>query len=61
MLLTDEQEKDVVQWRFDLLVAAGSDNHSAQIISERMDVSLHEALELLNHDCSPTLMVAILL
>lgn len=57
---TDEEEQ-IVAWRYRQLVAAGSDKHHAQIISERTDVSLHKAIDLLEHECSPTLMVAILL
>lgn len=64
MTIEEKVEQDLrnlVGWRFDQLVNAGSDNHNAQLISERTDISLHDALDLLAHDCPPRLMVVILL
>lgn len=63
LMRTDQPDEttQVVRWRFQQLVIAGADAHSAQIISERLDIPLHQALELLERDCSPQLMVRILL
>jgi hypothetical protein len=64
-MTTDEkvetERANMVSWRFTQLVHAGCDDYHAQIIAGRFDIPLHDAIDLLNNECSPTLMVAILL
>lgn len=56
-----KEEESLVSWRFHQLISAGSDEHYAQVIAERLDVSLHAAIELLERGCAPGTAAAILL
>lgn len=58
-LLTEEEV--TIAWRKQQLVRAGADKHHAQLLAERLDVSLHDAVELLEHGCPPGTAAAILL
>ena len=51
----------VVGWRFEQLVKAGYSQDHATILSERMDVDLHEAVELVVSGCKPATAFRILL
>ena len=57
----DEEHRNLVAWRYAQLRLAGCDRYNANLISVRVDIELHDALHLLEHDCTPDLMVAILL
>ena len=57
----DQEQRDIIAWRFVCLTDAGADTHHAQLVSERLDISLHSALDLLEKGCTPALMAAILL
>lgn len=58
----EADESQVVAWRLDCLVEAGYDTHSAELVAERLDIDLHEAVELVDsHLCPPTTAVMILL
>lgn len=54
-------DKEVVAWRKEQLVRAGSDPSSALILAKRSHVDLHEAIELLERGCPPPLALEILL
>jgi len=56
----DTETTNLVAWRYSQLRLAGSDSDNAMIVSQRTDISLHDAIDLLDHHCPPNLMVAIL-
>jgi hypothetical protein len=51
----------VVRWRFDELARAGYALSSTVLLSERPDVDLHTAVELLRNGCPETTALRILL
>lgn len=55
------EDENLVSWRLQQLVLAGADEHHAQILAERLDVRLHDALDLLEKGCPPGIAAAILL
>lgn len=58
----EAEESQVVAWRLDCLIEAGYDLHSAELVAERLDIDLHEAVELVDtHLCPPQKAVMILL
>ena len=56
--VSDEQ---VVSWRVEQLLRAGSDQASAMILAKRSHVDLHDAVDLLERGCPPKLALEILL
>ena len=44
-------DNKVIDWRFEVLEAAGSTNAQALVLAARADVDLHEAAELLAAGC----------
>jgi hypothetical protein len=54
-------DEEVARWRFDQLRLAGYDRRDADVLSERADVDLHQAVELLQRGCPCELAVSILL
>jgi hypothetical protein len=56
--VTDE---DVVAWRVEQLLRAGSDPFCAVILAKRRHVDLHEAIDLLERGCPPKTALEILL
>jgi hypothetical protein len=58
---TRVSDEEVVAWRLDQLMRAGSDQSSALILAKRSTVDLHEAVDLLEHGCPPKLALEILL
>lgn len=59
---TEQITRDpVVRWRFDELARAGYAPSSALVLSERLDVDLHTAVELLRNDCPEATALRILL
>jgi len=61
---TDEQVEDEresqIAWRKKQLIRLGLTKTEARMVSERLDISLHEAISLLEHGCSAELMIDIL-
>ena len=55
--VTDE---DVLQWRFETLRAAGYRRTAARLLSQRADIDLHLAVELLERGCADHIAFAIL-
>jgi hypothetical protein len=56
--VTDE---DVVAWRVEQLLRAGSDQSCAVILAKRSHVDLHAAVDLLERGCPPKIALEILL
>jgi len=56
--VTDEE---VVAWRVEQLVHAGSDHCCAVILAKRKHVDLHDAIDLLQRGCPPKTALEILL
>jgi hypothetical protein len=54
-------DEEVVAWRLEQLMRAGSDQSSAMILAKRSHVDLHEAVGLLERGCPPKLALEILL
>lgn len=47
------EEEKVVQWRLYELLQAGFPPRTAENISERVDIDLHKAIELMERGCRP--------
>jgi hypothetical protein len=58
---TRVSDEEVVAWRVEQLVRAGSDPFCAVILAKRGHVDLHEAVDLLERGCPPKTAVEILL
>src|ERR671935_65771 len=61
LMKTRVSDEEVVAWRVEQLLRAGSDHASAQILARRGHVDLHEAVDLLEHGCPPKIALEILL
>jgi hypothetical protein len=55
------QEAEIRDWRFEQLQQAGYEPHQARLLSRRVEVDLHQAIDLVRRGCSPELAVLILL
>jgi hypothetical protein len=51
----------VLHWRIEQLVRAGFGEEEADLLAQRRDVDLHQAIRLLRTGCSPELALQILL
>jgi hypothetical protein len=58
---THVTDEDVVAWRVEQLLRAGSDPCCAVILAKRRHVDLHEALDLLERGCPSKIALEILL
>jgi hypothetical protein len=54
-------DQDVVAWRVEQLLRAGSDPCCAVILAKRRHVDLHAAVDLLERGCPPKIALEILL
>jgi hypothetical protein len=57
----DATAEEVLRWRFEQLVQAGYSKREARLISARMDVDLHQAVDLIAGGCPNELALSILL
>jgi hypothetical protein len=57
----DRTHQLVIRWRRRELQRAGYDGKQASQLAPRFDVDLHQAVELLQQGCAPTLAMRILL
>lgn len=55
------EERHVLGWRYEELVRAGYPEREAMVLSDRVDIDLHRAVELLRCGCSPNTAIRILL
>jgi N12 class adenine-specific DNA methylase len=58
---TRVSDEEVVAWRVEQLMRAGSDQACAVILARRGHVDLHEAVDLLERGCPPKVALEILL
>ena len=61
LMKTRVSDEDVISWRVEQLMRAGSDPASAQILARRSHVDLHEAIDLLERGCPSKTALEILL
>jgi hypothetical protein len=57
---TPQPAEHVRRWRYEQLCRAGYSDAEAAELSERLDVDLHEAIDLVRHGCPPAVAVEIL-
>lgn len=55
------ESAQVFKWRFECLVDAGVPYGEAAVIADHHEVDLHQAVELARQDCTPELLLRILL
>ena len=53
--------EEILDWRFEQLRRVGYDRDEAQLVSRRLDVDLHQAVDLVRSGCSCELALLILL
>jgi hypothetical protein len=53
--------EEILDWRFEQLMRIGYDRDQALDVSRRLDVDLHQAVDLIRHGCSCELALLILL
>ena len=53
--------EEILDWRFEQLMRVGYDRDEAQLVSRRLDVDLHQAVDLVRSGCSCELALLILL
>ena len=58
---TDTEQQRIERWRAEELERAGYDRSAAVLLSGRLDVDLHYAIDLLRAGCAPKLALQILL
>ena len=58
---TDTEQQRIERWRAEELERAGYDRSAAVLLSGRLDVDLHYAIDLLRAGCAPELALQILL
>jgi hypothetical protein len=56
-----DEKRDIEEWRFIQLCAAGCDAEAAVLIAERQDVDLHQACDMLAAGCPVVELLQILL
>ncbi len=59
--IVESELERVERWRAQALERAGYDQESAQELSSRLDIDLHDAIQLLERGCPAELAVQILL
>ena len=57
----EAQVEEILDWRFEQLLRVGYDRDQARIVSRRLDVDLHQAVDLIRSGCSCELALLILL
>lgn len=57
----NETADEVLHWRFEQLVQAGYARREARLVSARVDVDLHQAVDLIARGCPNELALSILL
>jgi hypothetical protein len=53
--------EEILDWRFEQLRRVGYDRDQALVVSRRLDVDLHQAVDLIRYGCSCELALLILL
>ena len=53
--------EEILDWRFEQLMRVGYDRDQALVVASRLDVDLHQAVDLIRSGCSCELALLILL
>jgi hypothetical protein len=63
MVETDKkrEERVVLGWRYEELIRAGYTEREAMLVADRVDVDLHQAIQLVESGCPPNTALRILL
>lgn len=56
----DESTEEIVDWRFEQLLRVGYESRQAHVLSQRVEVDLHQAVDLVLNGCPPDLALKIL-
>jgi hypothetical protein len=56
-----DEAAEVLAWRFDALCRSGYDLDAAAVLAAKVEVDLHEAVDLVSRGCPPELATRILL
>jgi hypothetical protein len=56
-----DAEEEILSWRFEQLLRVGYERRQARVLSRRLDVDLHHAVDLVRRGCSYELALLILL
>jgi hypothetical protein len=56
-----ESAEEILDWRFEQLLRVGYESRQAHVLSHRVEVDLHQAVDLVLHGCPPELALKILL
>jgi hypothetical protein len=56
-----EAEEQILDWRFEQLLCVGYGRRQARVLSQRFEVDLHGAVDLVRRGCPPELALKILL
>jgi len=54
------EEIQILDWRFEQLLRVGYERRQAHVLSHRVEVDLHQAVDLVLNGCSPELAFKIL-
>ena len=57
----EASEEQILDWRFEQLLCAGYERRQARVLSQRLEVDLHGAVDLVRRGCPPELALRILL
>jgi hypothetical protein len=57
----EAKANEILDWRFEQLVRMGYERRQARVLSRRLDVDLHEAVDLVRRGCPHELALQILL
>jgi hypothetical protein len=56
----DDATEEIVDWRFEQLLRGGYERRQAHVLSQRVEVDLHQAVDLVLRGCPPELALKIL-
>jgi hypothetical protein len=56
-----DAEEEIVSWRFEQLLRVGYERRQARVLSRRLEVDLHHAVDLVRRGCPHELALLILL
>jgi hypothetical protein len=54
-------EEEILDWRFEQLLRVGYERQQARVLSQRLEVDLHQAVDLIGRGCPHDVALAILL
>jgi hypothetical protein len=57
----EAKEEEIFDWRFEQLLRVGYERHQARVLSQRLEVDLHQAVDLIGRGCPHDVALLILL